>query len=250
MAGRASLSFLGQEDIYLSSDPEVTYFVEKFKGQTLYSSRVIRVQFPGDNTVIFGSEKSLLIPRAGDLITNMYLKIFPPALPSGTLVFDSVATLMINYVELYVGSELVERIYGEFIEMMLDLKISAGKQKALSKLVGKNLTPTSTINTSYTVPLPFTIFNKGLALCAFKEDVNFKIVWNPSVTFTSPPVNITAPFYAYLDTEYTYISDEEIKSLKSAEQTYIIEQVQLEEFFAPQGVAQICLLYTSDAADE
>jgi hypothetical protein len=239
MAGRASLAFFGQEDIYLSSDPEVTYFVEKYQGQTLYSSRVIRLQFPGDNKVIFGSEKRITIPRAGDLITKMYLKILPPPLPVGTRVLDSVASLMIHYVELYIGSELVERLYGEHMEMMFDLKISTGKQNALSKLVGKNLTMSSPINPSYTVPLSFSIFTKGLPLCAFHEDVTFRIVWNPSVMFTTPAVNISSPFDAYLDTEYTYISDQEINFIQSKPQTYLIEQVQREEFFAPQGVNQI-----------
>lgn len=242
MAGRASLSFLGQEDIYLSSDPEVTYFVEKFTGQTLFSSRVIRNQFPGDNTVTFNSERTLIIPRSGDLITNMYLKVFPPPLGPTTQVLDSVGTLMIQYVELYIGSELIERIYGEYLEMMLDLTIPRGKQVALKNLIGKYLIQPVPVNQSYTIPLPFYIFRKGLPLCAFKEDVTFRIVWNPSTVFTSPSVNISLPFYAYLDTEYTYISEQEINYIRSKPQTYIIEQVQREEFFAPQGVTQVqCL---------
>jgi len=242
MAGRASLSYLGQEDIYLSSDPEVTYFVEKYVGQTLFSSRVIRVQFPADNTVIFGAEKTLVLPRAGDLITNMYLKVFPPSLGAGVQVLDSVGTLMIQYVELYIGSELIERIYGEYLELRFDLSISTGKQKALQNLIGKYLIQPVPVNASYTIPLPFYVFRRGLPLCAFKEDVTFKIVWNPSTLFTYPSVNIVAPFYAYLDTEYTYISDQEIKYINSKPQIYPIEQVQREEFFAPQGVNQIqCL---------
>lgn len=242
MAGRASLSFLGQEDIYLSSDPEVTYFVEKYAGQTLFSSRVIRVQFPADNTVIFGAEKRLLIPRAGDLITNMYLKIIPPALPAGVQVLDSVGTLMIQYVELYIGSELIERLYGEYLEFRFDLSIPQGKQGALKNLIGKNLIQPVPINSSYTVPLPFYMFRRGLPLCAFDEDVTFRIVWNPSTVFTYPSVNITSAFYAYLDTEYTYISDQEIEYIKSKPLTYPVEQVQREEFFAPYGINQIqCL---------
>jgi hypothetical protein len=242
MAGRASLSFLGQEDIYLSSDPEVTYFVEKYVGQTLFSSRVIRVQFPADNTVIFGTDKSLLIPRAGDLITNMYLKIIPPALPAGVQVLDSVGTLMIQYVELYIGSELIERLYGEYLEMRFDLSIPQGKQGALKNLIGKNLIQPVPLNSSYTVPLPFYMFRRGLPLCAFEEDVTFRIVWNPSTVFTYPSVNITSAFYAYLDTEYTYISDQEIAYIKSKPLTYPVEQVQREEFFAPYGTNQIqCL---------
>ena len=246
MAGRASLSFLGQEDIYLSSDPEVTYFVEKYVGQTLFSSRVIRLQFPADNTVIFGTDKYMIIPKIGDIITHMYLKIFPPNLGLGTQVLDSVATLMIQYVELYIGSELIERIYGEYLEMNLDLTIPTGKQPALKGLVGKYLVqpPANQLfpNSSYTVPLPFFIFKKGLPLCAIKDTIIFRIVWNPSTVFTYPAVNNTLPFYAYLDTEYTYISEQEVSYIRSKPQTYLIEQIQREEFFAPQGVNQIqCL---------
>jgi hypothetical protein len=242
MAGRASLSYLGQEDIYLSSDPEVTYFVEKYVGQTLFSSRVIRVQFPADNTVLFGAEKVLMLPRAGDLITNMYLKVFPPALGAGVQVLDSVGTLMIKYVDLYIGSELVERIYGEYLELIFDLTVSTGKQKALQNLVGKYLIQPVPVNTNYTIPLPFYVFRRGLPLCAFNEDVTIRIVWNPSTVFTFPSVNIVTPFYAYLDTEYTYISDQEIEHIKSNPQIYPIEQVQRQEFFAPQGVNQVqCL---------
>ena len=242
MAGRASLSYLGQEDIYLSSDPEVTYFVEKYVGQTLFSSRVIRVQFPADNTVLFGAEKVLVLPRAGDLITNMYLKVFPPDLGAGIQVLDSVGTLMIKYVDLYIGSELVERIYGEYLELRFDLTVSTGKQKALQNLIGKYLIQPVPVNPSYTIPLPFYVFRRGLPLCAFNEDVTIRIVWNPSTVFTFPSVNIVTPFYAYLDTEYTYISDAEIVHIKSKPQIYPIEQVQREEFFAPQGVNQIqCL---------
>jgi hypothetical protein len=220
----------------------VTYFVEKYVGQTLYSSRVIRVQFPADNTVIFGAEKELVLPRAGDLITNMYLKVFPPPLGNEVQVLDSVGTLMIQYVELYIGTELVERIYGEYLELKFDLTISTGKQKALQNLIGKYLIQPVPVNQGYTIPLPFYVFRRGLPLCAFKEDVTFRIVWNPSTVFTYPSVNIVAPFYAYLDTEYTYISDQEIKYINSKPQIYPIEQVQREEFFAPQGVTQIqCL---------
>jgi hypothetical protein len=137
MAGRTSLAYLGQEDIYLSYDPEITYFVEKYRGHTLFSSRIIRLQFPGD--VTFGSEQILTVPRIGDIVTNMYLKIIPPI--QNYLVLDSAGTLMFQYIDLYIGSERIERLYGEHAEMMFDLKIPEGKQKALSKLIGKNNRP-------------------------------------------------------------------------------------------------------------
>jgi len=275
MAGRASLSFLGQEDISLSGDPQVTYFVERYAGQTQFSQRVDQVIFE-EQSVTFGSENHRILPRKGDLITNMYMLVQFPNI--GT-VLDSVGTLMFQYVELYIGSELVERLYGEYIEMAYDLTIPKGKQPALKFLTGKTLQFQNVPLGSYYVPLPFSLFDKGLPLCAIKDEVTFRIVWNPSTFFTQPPVQYTGIFTATLSVEYTYISDEEIRFIRGNGQTpkgsglgdapqvpqgpqgslqgqsrsepsgptspvpRIFEQVQRNEFFIPQGVSNVqCLL--------
>jgi hypothetical protein len=237
MAGRASLAYLGQEDISLSGDPQVTYFIEKYQGQTPFTSRTDQVIFD-EAGVTFGTENHRILPRSGDLITNMLLFIRFPQLPSGVQVLDSVGTLIFQYIELYIGTELIERLYGEFIEMMYDLSIPKGKQPALSFLEGKNLQFRSTVQSSYSVPLPFSVFKKGLPLCAFKEDVTIRIVWNPSTMFTSPSTLVNTPFYARLNVEYTYLSEQEISFMKK-NRFQIIEQVQQNVFFAPYPASSI-----------
>jgi hypothetical protein len=237
MAGRASLSFLGQEDISLSGDPQVTYFIEKYQGQTPFAYRVDKVIFD-EAGVSFGSENHRILPRSGDLITGMTLYTAFPNPPSGVQVLDSVGTLMFQYVELYIGTELIERLYGEYIEMMFDLTVPKGKQPALSFLDGKNLVYSVNPQLAYTVPLPFSTFKKGLPLCAFKEPVTIRIVWNPSTYFTVPPTLITTPFTAQLNIEYTYLSEKEIayiqgKTHSGSGRLQIFEQVQRNEFFAP-----------------
>ena len=255
MAGRASLVFLGQEDISLSSDPQVTYFIEKYQGQTQFASRLDQVVFD-EAGVTLGSENHRIIPKSGDLITNMLLYIqFPGALsgqqtfcPTGVNVLDSIGTLLFQYVELYIGSELIERLYGEYIEMLYDLTIPKGKQLALSFLDGKNLTYSSVPQGAYTIPLPFSTVTKGLPLCAFKEPVTIRIVWNPTTFFTSPPTLITTPITAQLNIEYTYLTEKEIAYIRGekidgqipkASRLQIFEQVQRNEFFAPAGVSTV-----------
>ena len=237
MAGRASLAYLGQEDISLSSDPQVTYFIEKYQGQTPFAFRTDQVIFD-ENGVAFGTENHRIIPRNGDLITNMLLFVQFPTLPSGVLVLDSVGTLMFQYVELYVGTELIERLYGEYIEMLYDLTIPKGKQPALSFLDGKNLQFRSAPQVAYSIPLPFSVFKKGLPLCAFKQDVTFRIIRNPSTMFTSPPTLVTAPFFSQLQVEYTYLADPEIEHIRK-NRFQIFEQVQQNEFFAPYPASTI-----------
>lgn len=240
MAGRASLSFLGQEDISLSGEPEVTYFIERYSGQTLFAQRVDQVIF-NEQAVLFGSENTRILPRSGDLITDMYLYVQFPGLPSDYSVLDSVGTLMFQYVELYLGTELIERLYGEHIEMKYDLEVPQGKQPALSYLIGKNLQFSVAPQGAYTIPLNFSTFKKGLVVDG--ADITFRIVWNPSTFFTTPAYTIPGTITSYLNVEYTYLSEAEKKKMNDGSRFQIFEQVQRMEFFAPQGVSNVqCIL--------
>jgi hypothetical protein len=236
MAGRASLSFLGQEDISLSGEPQVTYFIERYAGQTLFSQRVDQVIFD-EQAVFFGGENHRILPKSGDLITNMYLYVQFPSLPTNYGVLDSVGTLMFQYVELYLGTELIERLYSEHIEMMYDLTVPQGKQPGLSYMIGKNLQFSVLPQSAYTIPLPFSTFKKGLIVA--EKDITFRIVWNPSTFFTLPAYTIPGTITAQLNVEYTYLSEAE----KKKSRFQIFEQVQRMEFFAPQGTSDVqCLL--------
>ena len=228
MAGRASLAFIGPEEISLSGEPEVSYFIEKFKGQTLFSSRVEKVSFY-ENGANFGAQRQLILPRSGDLITDMYLWVEFPALPPSVNVLDSVGTLMFQYVELYVGSELVERLWGEYVEMKFDMEIPQAKQYGLRALDGKYLTFSSRPNQTYAIPLRFSVFKKGLPICAFREDVSIRIAWYPSTVFTSPPTTILNAFNTHLNIEYTYLSDAEVNFIRK-NHIHIFEQVQMSHF--------------------
>ncbi len=247
MASRASLAFLGQEDIALSSDPQVTYFKEKYEGASLFASRVDKVQFDND-VIVLGGENFIELPRSGDLITEMYLKVFPPPSLKASAVEESLGTLLINHVELYIGSTLIERIYGEFMAMKYDIEIPQGKQQALNGLIGKGSTVCAS---SYTIPLPFSLLEKGIPLCAFKEPVTFRIITNPSTTFTVPPINIDEPVPAFLHVEYTYLGQKEIDFIRRTPQIHIVEQLQLAEFAVPLGATSVrCNLEFSNIVKE
>jgi hypothetical protein len=246
MAGRASLAFLGQEDLSLSSNPQVTYFIEKYTGQTQFASRTDKIQFM-TGTISFGQDTLLTIPKSGDLITGMYLKIPSWPIPSSVSVLDSVGNLIINYIELYIGTQLIERVYGEYMEIKLDLEVPIGKQGALTGLIGKS-PPSASVQasvsaTNYTIPLLFSCLKKGLPLCAFSDPLTFRIGFNPSIYFTTPQTTYNLPVTAYLHVEYTYLSDNEVRSIQTGPMLYPLEQIQRQEFFAPVGTSNVqCVL--------
>lgn len=255
MAARANLTYLGQEDIELSSDPQVTYFIEKYQGQTLFTSRVIRLQQPTNPDIVFGSERYFDIPNIGDLITRMYLRIGVPDYYVGEVsVLDSIGTLALDHVELYIGNQLIERIYGEFISMKYDVELPASKQGALKAMIGKTgVTPTN-INSNYTVPLQFSILEKGLPLCAIRQPVTLRIVSNPASSFVYPGFpdpEAEYPLTAELHCEYTYISDAEIKYIRAAPQIRLFQQVHRVEYFVPSGTSNIvCQLELTNPVSE
>jgi Large eukaryotic DNA virus major capsid protein/Major capsid protein N-terminus len=232
MAGRASLAYLGQEDFPLTSDPEVTYFIERYTGQTPFASRTDRIQFK-NGVIVFGEEVIITIPKTADLITSIYLK-FPTWPILSSLILDSTGTLLLKYVEFYIGEQLIERLYGEYIECILDLEVPQSQQSALNTLIGKTGIPINPNNVSnFTIPLPFSCLKKGLPICAFNEPITMRLSFNPSSYFTSPQVIYTLPVISHLMVEYTYLSDGEVSFIKSKPMNYIIEQVQRHEFFAP-----------------
>lgn len=228
MAGRASLAFLGQEDVVLSGLPEVTYFIEKYTGATQFAYRVDEVQFQADYNT-FGAESYSVVSKSGDLITRLYLKVTMPAvLAAGTPVLNSAGTLMIKYVELYIGSQLIERLWGEYIEMIMDLEVPKTKQGALASLTGKGRTTTLA---NYMIPIPFSCIEKGLPICAIDEDVTVKVVWYPASMFSS--VNGAVKFDGVLNVEYTYLSQTEVEYIKKTPQLFLFEQCQRVQFFVP-----------------
>lgn len=246
MAGRASLAFLGQEDVILSGLPEVTYFIEKYKGATQFAYRVDEVQFQADYNT-FGGESYSVVSKSGDIITKLYLKVtMPPVLTAGTPVLNSTGTLMIKYVELYIGSQLVERLWGEFIEMMMDLRVPKTKQSALEHLTGKGRTTTLE---KYMIPIQFSCIEKGLPVCAIDEDITVKVVWYPASIFSG--VSGSVKFDASLNVEYTYLSQAEVEYIKKTPQLFIFEQCQRVQFFAPVGTNLVtCPLQLVNAVNE
>jgi hypothetical protein len=126
----------------------------------------------------------------------------------------------------------VERLYGEYIDMMNDIRVPAGKQPALENLTAKVYPLTATgLNLTYNVPLPFSCMEKGLNV----NDglITFRIFLKNSSEFSIPAFVYTGAIEMSLLVEYVYF----VEPLKR--DTQIFQQVQRVEFLAPQGVNEV-----------
>lgn len=74
--GLIELATYGAQNIYLTSNPEITFFKVVYRRHTHFSMESIRVNF--DDIVGFDTHSTLTVPKVGDLIHKMYLEIELP----------------------------------------------------------------------------------------------------------------------------------------------------------------------------
>lgn len=197
-----------------------------------FSHQVTRLQFPKD--VHFGDDISVWIAKVGDVaLGNMYLRVeWPEAAP----VDDSAGTRMIEFVELRYENELLERHYGESLEIMNDLSVPTAKQQVLTQLVGKGLTSSLA---AYYIRMPFRL---NLPLCALKKPPVFRIKFRPSNQFST--LNWTLPIQVDLFVDYVYVTKAERDYFVKGTFDYLTQTVQRLVFTV--GANQTASTFTTD----
>ena len=180
-----------------------------------FTHQYMRLQYPQD--VHFGDDISIWIAKAGGDIArrNMILSV---TWPKTCAVDDSAGTRMIDFLELRYGDVLIERHYGESLEIRNDLYVPQGKQSALTTMVGKGITSNLA---HYAILLPLTI---DLPMCALDMAPVLRIKFRPSREFSI--IVWTQPIEVNLFVDYVYVSKAERDYLRSTPIFYPVETVQ------------------------
>ena len=140
--GLMELVAKGAQDIYLTGNPNVTYFKSIFKRHTNFSIESIQQSFTGDLT--FGKRINCTIKRTGDLLAGISLEIDLPAISgkrTGTIMkwTNSIGHSIINTVEIEIGGQIIDRQYGEWMEIWSELTISGGHLNGFNTMIGKSV---------------------------------------------------------------------------------------------------------------
>ena len=80
--GLMQLVAYGAQDIYLTNNPQITFFKVVYRRHTNFAIESIEQTFNG--SVDFGNKVSCTVSRNGDLIHKVYLQVDLPAL-AGTV---------------------------------------------------------------------------------------------------------------------------------------------------------------------
>ena len=179
--GEIQLVAYGEENVFLSDEPQITFFKIVYKRYTNFSIETVKCNFV--EQLSFGSKYTVEIPKTGDLMHKLWLVVDLPSIPiiynlknnvDKRLKFAwarKVAYALINYVDIDIGGQVIDRQWGEWMNVLNELNVT-NFNSSLNQYIGntpefyeyKN-TSTGIQSLRLHIPLQFWFYkNSGFAL--------------------------------------------------------------------------------------
>lgn len=186
------------------------------------------------------------ISRNGDLIQQMYLEAVLPNVTGGSTSCTwtyGVGNAMINKAEIEIGGQLIDRHYGDWMNIWTELTVPAGRRNGYDNMVGNALTAATeqfsswdadAASSKYRIYVPFQFWfnrNPGLALPLIAlqyHEVKLNLELRP-VTDLVQGQNATVSgslVSCKLYVDYIYLDTDERRRFAQVSHEYLIEQVQ------------------------
>ena len=240
--GLMQLVAYGAQDIYLTGNPQITFFKVVYRRHTNFAMESISQTF--DGKVDYDRKTSVTISRNGDLVHKVYVEVnldLADASLSNSVELGN-AFAFIKNVELEIGGQLIDRQYGDWMNIWAELTHGVAKGEQLQKLI--DLT-----NSRVYIPLQFSFCrNPGLAIPLIalqyhEVKLNMtlaseKEVWGNDVIKTGVNHSIKQ---VCLWVDYIYLDTDERRRFAQTSHEYLIEQVQANRDNCTTGVMKVRL---------
>jgi hypothetical protein len=252
--GLLQLVATGRQDIYLSGNPQTTFFKQVYRRHTNFAVESCRIDFEG--SADFGKTFVATVPRKGDLLNTLILEASLPMLPQKNSLGDPDSTswvngighAMIEYISLEIGGKEIDRQYGESMHIMSQLQVDASKKTGFDNMIGQVQAFAADVQLGplkLFIPLRFWFCNNiglSLPLVALQAhpvkiyikmrsvqslfyrdtlDPNFH-AYIPNQTLNPPPSVESIVLWG----DYIHLDTDERRRFVSSKHEYLIEQVQ------------------------
>jgi hypothetical protein len=259
--GLMQLVAYGAQDIYLTGNPQITFFKVVYRRHTNFAMEAIEQTFNGDAD--WGKRVTATISRNGDLIHRMYLEVTLPPVECSTNSkcfrwVNYVGHVLIRQVEIEIGGQKIDKHYGDWLTIWNELTQQPGLQVGYDNMVGNTIALTGTgLNrteaTTLYVPFQFWFCrNPGLALPLIAlqyHEVKVNIEFRPAAECIvscqgadacgcgGGGSGVVVPRFesASLFVDYIYLDTDERRRFAQVSHEYLIEQLQ---FTGDESVVQ------------
>jgi hypothetical protein len=134
----------GAQDVYLTGNPQITYWKVTYRRHTNFAMESIEQTFNGQSD--FGRRVTCTISRNGDLAYRTYLQVTLPEInqdmaPSGKHVYarwlDFPGHQLIDDVEVEIGGQRIDKQYGDWMQLWVQLTMDQNQERGYNKMVGQ-----------------------------------------------------------------------------------------------------------------
>ena len=241
----------GAQDIYLTGNPQITFFKVVYRRHTNFAVESIEQTFNG--TPDFGKRVTATISRNGDLVQQMYLEVNLPIVnythSNSDLYWTyGIGNAMIKTAEIEIGGQLIDRHYGEWMDIWTELSTPEGKRAGYDDMVGNwyysndsgGQETYARVDYSYKLYIPLQFWfnrNPGLALplialqyhevklnLDIRNETELYNVDNGLIPITDFSMTQRPTIRLYVD--YVYLDTDERRRFAQVSHEYLIEQVQ------------------------
>ena len=218
--GLLQLVAYGAQDVYLTGNPQITFFKVAYRRHTNFALEAIEQTFNGNPT--YGSRVTCQISRNGDLINRMYLQVKPTGV-SGAVNYYGLR--LINYVEIEIGGQKIDKHYSYWLYVWNELTLPQSKRLGYNEMVGAYGGSTVADTTLY-IPLEFWFCrNIGLALPLIAlqyHEVKININFETAAKCASTAGSFTSSLWV----DYIFLDTDERRRFAQLSHEYLIEQLQ------------------------
>jgi len=138
--GLMQLVAYGAQDVYLTGNPQITFWKVTYRRHTNFALESIEQTFNGQAD--FGRRVTCTISRNGDLAFRTYLQVTLPEI--GQVTDDSVyarwldfpGEQLVSQVEVEIGGQRIDRQYGDWMHIWNQLTLSNEQSRGYNKMVG------------------------------------------------------------------------------------------------------------------
>jgi hypothetical protein len=239
--GLLQLVAYGAQDVYLTGNPQITFFKVVYRRHTNFAMEAIQQTFSGIPN--FGNTVYCQISRNGDLINRAYLEVTLPAMTanSGEKYVNYIGLRLLKSVTIEIGGQQIDKHYSDWLYIWNELSLPIGKRFAWEQMVGADQDITNDGVTLF-VPLEFWFCRTiGLALPLIAlqyHEVKLKIEFEAhnnciykmgtagAASDTVDPSNTYSLSKANLWVDYIFLDTDERRKFAQLSHEYLIEQLQ------------------------
>jgi len=226
--GLMQLVAYGAQDIYLTGNPQITFFKVVYRRHTNFAVESIEQTYNGSAAA--GHKISVTISRNGDLLSQVWLQTAANAV----LTTDQ-AVSNIDFVEVEIGGQVVDKQYGHWMQLWIDLTHTSDQIALLDDCMASETHAAgdgASKSDSY-VPLQFWFCrNPGLALPLIALQYH-EVKLN--VQFSGSAKGLGAGSSVALYCDYVFLDTDERRRFAQVSHEYLIEQVQYSNALAVKG---------------